>query len=160
MSFVQHLREERNKLLLASLSSAIGFFLALLANSAVDQFRERKVYQLMLSSVRIEAAANAEILQTGFLVHFEKGIVLQQFGTSAAAQALASTSFLRFSNSEEVARISDYTRQLSLANRYREMVEGLRKSEGTEDFAQHVVNSWRLNLERCGQAISLVSAGP
>lgn len=157
MSFIQHLKEERNKLLLASFSSAIGFFLALLANSAVEQYRERNIYKVMLNGVRVEAAANAETLRTGFLTHYEQGIVLQQFTTSVATQSLTSTTFLKFSSPEEAARIAEYIRELALANRYRDMVEGLRRSDKDEDMAQHVVKSWRGNLERCGNVIQQVT---
>ncbi len=156
MSFAQHVNEEKYKLLLSTIVSSIGFLVALLVNSGLDRSREEQSYRSMVQAIKVEAQANREALETGFLKYFEAGVVLQQFSTSVATQYLATPTFLKFSPKDDVSRLTQYVRLLTLSNKYREKVETIRLDPGNEIDSGVFVKVWKTNLEQCAKAIASI----
>ena len=157
MSFIQYLNEEKFKLVLSSLTTAIGFFLALFASSAVDHYQEKEAYYSMLKAIQVEAQSNESVLHESFEKYFDKGIVLQEFSISFASQSLLNTTFLKYSAPSEVAKLSVYVRTLTLANKYRDRAEKFRLADNQKAWLDRLIPIWATNLEACAKSITAAS---
>jgi hypothetical protein len=156
VTFIQHIQKERYKVVLSSLTASLGFFVALFANSAVERHRERQAYFSQLNAIRVEALSNVNMLHESFERFFEDGIVPQEFNTSVVSQALSSPTFLKNSSTDEVAMLSSYLRNLTLANRYRERSEKWH-ADNKDDLIGALIPFWSTNLDACDKSITAVS---
>jgi hypothetical protein len=156
MTFVDHLRKERYKLVLSSLTASIGFLIALLVNSAIERHGDRQAYYSLQNAIRVEAQSNERVLHDSFDKYFDGGLVLQEFNTAVVSQALSSPTFLKNSTKDEIAGLSSYVRNLTLANRYRERSEKWRLEE-KEDWVNALTKVWNANLDACQKSITAVS---
>lgn len=156
MSFVQHVIKERHKIVLSSVTAAVGFLIALLVNSGVERYRDHEAYLLMRHAIKLEAKANSDVLHTGFLKYYKEGIVLQQFNTAVTTQFLSSPAFLKFSTSAEVSALSTYNRDLALANKYREKAELLSFEGKEKEWLENLEIVWGENLKGCEASIASV----
>ncbi len=129
---------------------------ALLVNSAIDRHREREAYYSVRNAVAVEAKSNERVLHDSFDKYFDQGLVLQEFTTAVASQALSSPAFVKNSTSDEIAELSKYVRNLALANRYRERAEKWRSDE-KEEWLQALIAVWRLNLDACEKSVTSVA---
>jgi hypothetical protein len=165
MSFQQYVADEKYKLIANGAIAAIGFFVALFANSCVDDWKEKRAVATMLSALQAEARSNEVALQESFLPLYETGLVFREFGTTAVSQALANSSFVKHSSVSRLEMLAQYLRDVSLANAYRGKAEAIRFSDGyfkkssdqsIKSWERPLVNAWGANLNQCQKSIAEV----
>jgi hypothetical protein len=169
VTFFDYLASERHKLLSSALAAFIGFFIALLANSYVDDWKERLSLAARLTAVQAEANSNDIVLHQSFLPLYESGIVLREFGTAVVTQALADPVFVKHATAAEIATLAAYFRNVSLANTYRAKVETIRfnndyfkesDDESIKRWESGLVQAWGTNLRECADSLDAVKALP
>ena len=166
MSFIAYLRKERYKVASNAVVATIGFTLALLANSAVEGYKDRRAFRNTLSAIRVEARSNASTLEDSFLPMFDGGIVFREFAVATTAQALATPSFTKLASKEELECLAKYVRVLTLSNVYRRKSEEIRfnsdfdheeKGRILRDWDQRIVDAWGNNLDSAKEIIQRTS---
>lgn len=167
MSLWSYVKQKRHEILIGAVVAAVGFFLALLANSYVDDWKEKRVFASTLNAIKGEASSNEAILQEGFLRHYQEGLVLREFSTIIASQALATPTFIKHASAMQVQALGEYVRELSLANAYRSKAEAIRFSENyfvetkkptLKQWEGSLVEAWATNLSKCQEAIKMVTS--
>jgi hypothetical protein len=167
MSFVEYIADEKYKLLANALVAAIGFFVALFANSSVDDWKERRSFATILSAVRAEANSNEVAFRESFLRLYKDGLVLREFGTTAVSQALANPLFVKHASAIQLEALAQYLRNISLANTYRAKAETIRFSESyftksnersIKYWEPMLVDAWTTNLSECQKSIGTVQS--
>jgi len=156
MTFGEFLLEERYKLILGAITTAIGFFVALIANSVVEDWKERKVYQTLLNAARAEAASNQVVLEKSFLPLYTDSVILREFSLITASQNLSNPLFIKHASSQVVEELGQYVRDLTLANAYRARSEAIRFNDAYLNNAARgkspgweapLVEKWKENLD-------------
>ena len=167
MSFLEYVADEKYKLFGNAVVAAIGFFVALFANSNVDEWKERRSFATILTAVRAEASSNQIALRESFLPLYEEGLVLREFGTTAVSQALANTLFVKHASATQLETLAQYLRNISLANSYRAKAETIRSSESyfTKSSERSIkywepmlVGAWKVNLSECQKSIAAIQS--
>ena len=165
MTWCEYIASERYQLLSNAIVAAVGFFVALYANSWVDEWKERKSFSTTLSAIRAEANSNEIAFRESFQPFFRDGLVLREFGTTLVAQALANPLFVKHATAKQLEVIAEYLRNLSLSNAYRAKAETIRFSDNyfkkaNEQSVKHwepgLITSWETNLAVCQQSIAEV----
>jgi len=162
MSFVAYLREERHKIIVDIAVTASGFLLALLANSAVDDWKEKQACDSVIRAIRAEAVSNEVVFRESFERYYQhgKGTVLRSFQLSSATVGFSNPVFLDHASSEQVSALAKYIRDLTLANAYREKVEKLRfpkPDPEAADFDKAITDVWKSNLDDCRGSIKTIT---
>ncbi|WP_372528732.1 hypothetical protein [Piscinibacter sp.] len=119
MSLWSYVKQKKHEILTSAAVAAVGFFLALLANSYVDEWKERRVFASTLNAIKGEATSNETVRHESFLPLYKDGLVLRDFSTTIASQALANPAFVKHASTVHLQALSEYVRELSLANAYR-----------------------------------------
>lgn len=167
MSFWSYVAEERYKLIANAMAAAVGFFFALLTNSYVDDWKERRTFSATLTAVKSESASNRVALSESFLPLHKEGIVLREFSLALANQALSNPAFIKHASVDQVRVLSEYVRDLTLANAYRARVEAIRfsadyfseqKTSALRQWEAQLIPTWSKNLTLCEASIQGVSA--
>jgi hypothetical protein len=167
MSLWSYVKQKKHEILTSAAVAAVGFFLALLANSYVDEWKERRVFASTLNAIKGEATSNETVRHESFLPLYKDGLVLRDFSTTIASQALANPAFVKHASTVHLQALSEYVRELSLANAYRSKAESIRFSENyfvetrkptLKQWESGLVAAWTSNLSKCQEAIKVVTA--
>lgn len=165
MTFGEFLLSESNKLILGAITTAVGFFIALIANSRVEEWKERRAYKTLLNAVCAEAQFNREILEQSFLPLYADGVVLREFSLEMANQNLSSPLFIKHASQQVMEVLGQYVRELTLANAYRGRAEMIRFNDSylkkTEQgklprWEEPLVENWAENLDAVKISIAKV----
>jgi hypothetical protein len=164
MSIIGYLRKERYKMAVDIAVTATGFLLALLVNSAVDDWKEKSAYDSLVIAIKAEAASNEVIYTNSFQFALNGGVVFRGFSTTAANIGLSNIAFLNHASSNQVAILSEYLRDLTLSNLYREKSEKLRFANtadpsslsDNQQWDDQIKASWTINLIACSNSIKRV----
>src|SRR5205085_6979911 len=95
MSFIKHIKEERYKIIVTLITGFISFLIALLINTAINNWNESKTHDSMLKAIKTEAESNRAILNGSFKKYYKDGIVLNEFSTGTVRQHLANPLFVK-----------------------------------------------------------------
>jgi hypothetical protein len=167
MSILEYIVDERYELLANALVAGIGFFLALFANRLVEEWKERRSFAFTLRAIQAEAKSNVIDFNESFTRYFRKEIVLRKFGTTTVSTALADSLFVKHATAFQLETITEYLRNISLSNSYREMAEKLRfndayfsnKSERSiKRWEPGLVQAWEDNLVKCEKCFAAVQS--
>lgn len=167
MTFGDYLLAQRHELVLGGITTAAGFFVALVANSAVEHWKEKRIYRTLLNAVRTEAKYNRVILEESFLPLYAEGVVLREFSLNSASQNLANPLFIKHASTQVVEELGRYICDLSLANAYRARAEGIRfndayvKNAGKgklPEWEGALIEKWTENLKAVKDSIARVNA--
>ena len=146
MSLWSYIWKERYKLAMDAMVTAIGFFIALVANSYVDDWKERGAFRTVLSAIKAEAESNEIVLHESFEPLYESGLVLREFSLTSVSQALNKASFVKHASHDELRVLGEYERTLTLANAYRAKAEAIRFNDSYSDPAKQTLKQWEANL--------------
>jgi len=169
MTFWKFLREERYKLILGAMTTAAGFFVALLANSAVEDWKEKKVYETLLNVTRAEAKSNQVVLEKSFLPLYADGVVLREFSVATATQNLLNPIFIKHASPQVVQGLGQYVRDLNLANAYRARAEAIRFNDAylnnerkgkSSRWEAPLIEMWKENLDAARNSIENIATLP
>lgn len=167
MSFWNYVATERHKLVANAIAATVGFFFAFIGNSYVDDWKERRTYLATLAAVQSESASNKVALDESFVPLHLEGIVLREFSVVLVSQALSNPSFVKHASVEQVQTLSEYVRNLTLANAYRSKIELIRfnadyftapSNSTLKEWETQLVPSWTKNLSACATSIQKVEA--
>ena len=162
MTFREYVIQERHKIVMGAITTAVGFFFALAGNSAVETLREQATYRTLLEASRTEASFNKAALEESFLKHYSDGVVLREFSLVTTSQNMANPLFLRHSSPDTIRSLGQYSRDLALANAYRAKAEVLRfkdvEAGVTSPWDAPLTAQWAENLKSCADSIARVAA--
>jgi hypothetical protein len=113
-------------MLMNVLISGLGFLVALLINSGIENRKERETYHSMLTAVRSEALSNQNIIKTSYTKFFPNGIVIKEFSTSTLTQIFSNPLFIKHAKPKDIETLNVYLRDLDLANGYRRVSEEIK----------------------------------
>ena len=85
MSIREYVAQEKYKLVANSVGAAIGFFIALVANNNVDEWKERRSFATILSAIRAEAKSNEVALLESFIPLHKNSLILREFGSTTVS---------------------------------------------------------------------------
>lgn len=167
MSLWEYVKEERNKIFTNAAVATVAFFVALVGNSYVDDWKESRVVAATLAAIRAEAHSNELAYTESFAPLFQDGLVLREFTLATVTQALSNPSFTKHATPAQVQILSAYARELSLANAYRSKAELIRfnpdyftgpKKSTLKTWEIPLIQSWGKNLEKCRVSIEEVAS--
>jgi hypothetical protein len=162
MSFWNYIVSEKYKLAANAAVATVGFFFAFIGNSYVDDWKERKTFLTTLAAIKSEAASNGVALKESFVPLYMEGIVLREFSTGLATQALSNPAFIKHASTAQLQVLTQYVRDLTLANAYRSKVESIRfnadyfaapKNSTLKQWESQLLPSWTQNLVSCQASI-------
>jgi len=141
-----------------SLKITLGFFVALLLNSLVGYWRDRKTYKSMLRVIKGEAESNKCILYDSFYAHYQGGIVLREFSLDAVSDFVRNPLFVKHARFSGLETLQNYIRDLKLANAYRETAEDIHLKKQGEEWLDGLIFVWEENLRNCEGSIEAVTS--
>ena len=122
--------------------SATGFWIALGIHSWIERRRDDKTFKSMLKAVKAELNSNITVINTSYAQFFDKeSIILKDFSTIVVSQALANPLFISRLKEEDMKTLSQYQRNLELANSYRRAYESIA-------FAPKPDTGWKKTIKK------------
>jgi len=149
MAWARRLRAKLPEKALDVMVAALGFWIALGINSAIDARHDRAAYQAIVMSIRSEATSNQVVLQDSFEMFYRDGVVLRHFSLTAATQAMGNSTFTREAEGETLEALNEYIRTLMLANSYADAAQILNYFPNKQNsrWLESILLVWPKNLE-------------
>jgi hypothetical protein len=149
-------REKIAEVAIGAVTSAIGFFFALLINSYVELRRDKRGYRAILESIKQEAESNSAILKEGFEKYYKDGLVLRALFVNTVSQGVATPLFTKNASANELRVINRYLRNITLANAYRQKAEQFRTDDKGRPWLKNLVEHWGSNIGDCRSSVDEV----
>ena len=156
MSFLKYVKEDRYRIIVTLITSFTSFLIALLINTAINNWNESKTHDSMLKAIRTEAESNRAILNDSFRAHYKEGVVLNEFNLGVVRLHLGNPLFVKHARPGELELLNTYMRNLTLANQYRDQAREIRIKQVGADWLENLVAAWEKNLALCEEDIGEV----
>ncbi|MEO6671559.1 MAG: hypothetical protein ABIN36_18895 [Ferruginibacter sp.] len=147
-------------ILLNTLETIIGFFIALLLNKLVDIFwKEPKQQREVLQAIKFEALANCNICVESFKEYYEEGLVLNYFMLETIEKNISDPVFISNTHPRDLQILMDYLRNTKLCNEYSEFVKTIKLSSDKKQSGMWdapAIKAWGNCIYKCGLSIKNV----